>query len=341
MVKPSLDALLDLEKFSSLEKCIRVLCYVAFFAHRNQKHPEDGSYVHPTSLTNRRNALLKLIRNEQTKFFSDELRALNAGESVAKKSHLLRLYPLVDDGLIKVGGRLSQNQTLADDQRNQIVIPKKSRLAKLILQDIHLKYFHAPANTILAELRRHFWIVDAQSAIRHLIRNCVKCQRFNARSNPPLMGDLPKERITPSPPFTHTGVDFAGPFVTLNGKQLSKSYLALFVCFTTKAIHLELTSGLSSQSCTAALRRFCARRGAPARMYSDNGLNFVGTKNELRQLQMNLTKKFGTQSMPSAADEIGITWTMIPPGAPHFGGLWESGVKLAKSHLRRVRGTMF
>ena len=69
------------------------------------------------------------------------------------------------------------------------------------------------------------------------------------------MGDLPIELITPSPPFTHTDVDFAGPFVTLNGKQLSKSYLALFVCFTTKAIHLELTSGLSSQSCTAALRR--------------------------------------------------------------------------------------
>ena len=128
----------------------------------------------------------KLIRNEQTKFFSDEIRALNAGESVAKKSHLLRLYPLVDDGLIKVGGRLSQNQTLADDQRNQIVIPKKSWLAKLILQDIHLKYFHAPANTVLAELRRHFWIVDAQSVIRHLIRNCVTCQRFNGRSNPPL-----------------------------------------------------------------------------------------------------------------------------------------------------------
>ena len=53
---------------------------------------------------------------------------------------------------------------------------------------------------------------------------------------------------------------------------------------------------------------------------------------------MNLTKKFGKQSMPNAADEIGVIWTTIPLGAPHFGGLWESGVEVAKSHLRRVMG---
>ena len=142
----------------------------------------------------------------------------------------------------------------------------------------------------------------------------------------------------PLPPFTLTGVDFDGPFVTLNGKQLSKSYLALFVRFTTKAIHLELTSCFSSQSCFADVRQFCARRGAPARTHSDNGINLVGIKNELRQLQMNLTKKFGKKSMPNAADEIGIIWTTIPPGAPLFGGHWKSGVEVAKSHLRRVMG---
>ena len=42
--------------------------------------------------------------------------------------------------------------------------------------------------------------------------------------------------------------------------------------------------------------------------------------------------------MPNAADEIRISWTMISPGAPYFGGLRESGVKLANSHLRRVKG---
>ena len=88
------------------------------------------------------------------------------GESVAKKKPLLRLYPFVNEGVIKAGGRLTQTKDLADDQRNQIVIPKKSRLAILILQDIHLVCLHS------------------------LIKK------------------------TPSPPFTDTGVDFTGPFVT-------------------------------------------------------------------------------------------------------------------------------
>ena len=76
-------------------------------------------------------------------------------------------------------------------------------------------------------------------------------------------------------------------------------------------------------------------------MYLDNRMNFTGPKNEQRQIQMYLTKKFGKESKQFAAVEIGIFWTMISPGAPHFSRLWESGGKLAKSHLKRVMGTRF
>ncbi|XP_067216867.1 uncharacterized protein [Linepithema humile] len=35
---------------------------------------------------------------------------------------------------------------------------------------------------------------------------------------------------------------------------------------------------------------------------------------------------------------VRITWHFIPPIAPHFGGLWESSVKLFKHHFKRVVG---
>ena len=80
------------------------------------------------------------------------------------------------------------------------------------------------------------------------------------------MGDLAKEKILFDQPKL---------FLTQNGKQVPKSYMALFVCFTSKAIHLELATGFSAQPCTASLRRKCSRRVVRARMYIVNELNFV------------------------------------------------------------------
>ena len=155
------------------------------------------------------------------------------------------------------------------------------------------------------------------------------------------MGDLSEERITPSPPFTNTGVDFTGSFIVkdFQTKETFKCYMAMFVCFSTKAIHLELVSSLSTPACTAALRRFVSRRGAPVHIYSDNGTNFVGTANELKLLEEILSREYSKESLPNLATDLGSQWLMIPPGSPHWGGLWELGIKAAKRHLKKTMGT--
>ncbi len=115
------------------------------------------------------------------------------------------------------------------------------------------------------------------------------------------MGQLPKARVIPSPPFTITGSDFAGPFSLKKGHTrkpvIIKAYLCIFVCFSTKATHPECVSDLSTEAFLAAFKRFIARRGLPREIFSDNGSNFKGAHNDLQKLYQELPSKFTKDSV--------------------------------------------
>ncbi|GFW58648.1 integrase catalytic domain-containing protein [Trichonephila clavipes] len=102
------------------------------------------------------------------------------------------------------------------------------------------------------------------------------------------MGDLPTHRLTPSRPFSVFGVDYAGPINILRyrgrGAKTNKGYIALFVCFATKVLHLELVSDFPSEAFIASLKRFWTRRGAPKHIYCDNGTTFVGTRRKFLEI---------------------------------------------------------
>ncbi|XP_044751732.1 uncharacterized protein LOC123311726 [Coccinella septempunctata] len=144
------------------------------------------------------------------------------------------------------------------------------------------------------------------------------------------MGNLPLPRISQVKPFLHSGVDYGGPFTIFmsryRGAKKCKSYICLFVCMSTKAMHLELASDLSSDAFLACLRRFVSRRGRCAHLYSDQGTNFVGSSNEIKNMLRDTT----------SAETI--EHHFLPGNAPHMGGLWESGIKAVKTHLKRVIG---
>ncbi|XP_036321200.1 uncharacterized protein LOC118735507 [Rhagoletis pomonella] len=156
------------------------------------------------------------------------------------------------------------------------------------------------------------------------------------------MGNLPKERTTFSRAFTNTGVDFTGPFEIKSyrgrGCRISKGYVCLFVCFTTKAIHLEATSDLSTPSFLAAFARFVGRRGCPKNMYSDNGTNFVGASRSLRSEMKAFIAEARDKTISKYSHQT-LTWHFIPPAAPHMGGLWEAGVKSFKNHFKKIAST--
>ena len=150
------------------------------------------------------------------------------------------------------------------------------------------------------------------------------------------MADLPSERLDAGTSFINTGVDFAGPIVT---KPNCKNYIAIFVRFATKAVHIELVTDLSKDSCILALKRFISRRGLPEKLFSNNGSKFIGARNDLMKVRAILCKDSGGNSVTDFLMRKGIQWVTIPPRAPLFGGLWEAAVKSKKRHLRRSVGT--
>ncbi|XP_072744812.1 uncharacterized protein [Anoplolepis gracilipes] len=153
------------------------------------------------------------------------------------------------------------------------------------------------------------------------------------------MRQLPAERVTPSRPFLHSGIDYAGPIILKNWKgknsRTYKGYIALFVYLSTFAIHVELVTDYSTEAFISAYKRFVSRRGNCATLTSDCGINLKGADKEL---QFVFFKFKGTRPPFSLLSKDGTLWKFIPPVTPHFGEKWEAGVKSVKYHLRRVIG---
>lgn len=315
-----------INKFSKLNTLLRVTAYLLRFI-QNCKTPSNKKLT-PFAFRELNVALMFLIKYEQFMHFQDVIKKLNRSARLPKPLQKLSLF-IDSEGILRVGGRL-HNSPFSFDKKHPALLHKNSKLTTSIIENIHLKYLHAGVQTVQYFLYQNFWILSAKRTIQSVLSRCVKCFRVKPKTFAPFMGNLPKERIIQNKPFSHSGVDYAGPFsITLSkirGSKTMKAYICLFICFATKAIHLELCSDLTSDAFLAALRRFVARRGHISHLYSDNGTNFVKANKEL----ISLIKQ-------SASQEL-IEWNFLPPSAPHFGGLWEAGVKAVKTHLIRVIG---
>ena len=328
-----IDQLFPIERYGSLDKAIRVAKQVLKFAYILLKKPIERKEF-------KRQALNMLVRDVQKQNYIDEIDKLQKSQSISRKSRILQLYPFIDEErVLKVGGRLVAADCLNESAKFQSILPYKNHLSRLIVLDSHQRVLHSGVNATVVHTRQKFWIIRVKTLTRSIVGNCITCFRFNGRNLSQLLGDLPQERVNPAPPFSNVGIDFAGPMPYRCDKTEAKCYLVVFVCFVTKAIHLDVTKALNTQECMKAIRRFISRRGCPARIFSDNGTNFIGSLNDLIKLKRILREKYGTDCLPQAVLDLGINWSTIPAKASHFGGLWEAGVKSMKLLLFKTIGT--
>ena len=209
------------------------------------------------------------------------------------------------------------------------IIPHQDHIADIIIREIH-EIAHQGVECTLSYLREHFWITKARSRIKRLISTCVTCKKLRGKPLVQKMADLPEVRVQcDKPPFNAVGIDCFGPFYVRIGRSEVKRYGCLFTCLSTRAIHLEKLCYMNTDSFINALRRFISRRGSPAKIYSDNGTNFVGAKVELeknlQEVDELLVQRFCLK--------MKIDWTFNPPGASHMGGSWERMIRTVRQVL--------
>lgn len=157
------------------------------------------------------------------------------------------------------------------------------------------------------QTRENYWILRARQVGKKVVSRCVLCKKFKAKAGQQTTAPLPKDRIIESPPFEITGVDFVGPLYVKVQTSMAKSYVALFTCAVTRAVHLELVSDLSTENFLLALKRFISRRGLCKVIYSNNGKTFKRADQDLKELWKNIKDP----QLPEFFSEKGITWRFI------------------------------
>ncbi|XP_063979917.1 uncharacterized protein LOC135163941 [Diachasmimorpha longicaudata] len=302
--------------FSSIKELQRIIAYCL-----RMKNHNTGRF----SVEELEYALQGIIHWVQQENFIPVITALRQDKKtrtqLSEISKFSKLSPFLDTrGLLRVGSRL-RHATVSFDQGHPLILPKRHHITNLIIRNEHIEHLHAGSQTTLYAVRRRFWPLDGRNVTRHLVRSCVKCIRHNPPPVDYVMGSLPRARATESRPFSHVEL---------------KVGLSVFVCLAIKAVHLEVVSDLSTETFIAALRRFILRRGICTDIYSDNGTNFVGANNKIRQIYVFLKKAENENKIQNYISSKSIQWHFIPPQLPHFGGLWEAAVKSFKYHLKRI-----
>ncbi|XP_043064475.1 uncharacterized protein LOC122320347 [Drosophila ficusphila] len=228
---------------------LRVLAYVQRFINRCKKQsPLSEIRLEAKELVA---AERLMILCTQRRYLTNEYRCLSQKLPVPPSSSILFLNPFLDqEGLIRACGRVTASESLRYDERHPIILPYECSLSRLLVKFTHLITLHGGNQLVVRLTRSRYWVPRVKNLVKAVINACKVCVIYKKRLQSQMMGNLPRERVSFSRPFTYTGMDYAGPFdikkYTGRACLITKGYVLVFVCFSTKAIHLEPTSDLTT-----------------------------------------------------------------------------------------------
>ncbi|XP_035210830.1 uncharacterized protein LOC118185140 [Stegodyphus dumicola] len=272
--------------------------------------------------------ILRFVKNAMSKRAFRETGDLTAHEMEHAEKTFIKIvqnkyFPSTDsipnmsvisdkEGIKRVKTRITER---SDDPEFicPIILPDRCIFTQRLIEYYHLQNCHAViykiAQILLGILTERFWIVRGRRAVRKVVKNCVRCNRYKAKAPGCEPVSLPGDRVNDAAVFEVVGVDLAGPLYVKGGENV---WIVLFTCAIYRVVYLELTSSLSTDAFLLSLRRFVARRGRPRIIYSDNGTNLRGAQRELSNIDW---EKVLRQTAIQR-----IIWKFNPPTAAWWGG---------------------
>ena len=196
-------------------KCLRVLVFVRRFI-RNKCLPKNSTLrvtsPYPT-LKEIQEAMHSWAMTIQAEAFASEIEQINNGD-LLKQGKLAQLQPQfpLDDGLLRVGGRLKEADQLPEQARFPILLPAKNKFVAQYVLSAHKKWSHLGPSPLHQWLRTRYCIMQGIQGIKRIIRQC-SCYRLRSKHFTQVVAPLPRRRIVPSLAFNDVGLDFAGPCI--------------------------------------------------------------------------------------------------------------------------------
>ena len=329
-------------RYSNWHRLVKAVAWILKFKqYMKLKYvlKKDTSLSKQITDTDYQLAITAIIKNTQCLYFSEVLKELQTNKFInaAKRKFrnsselqaLQRLTPFLKDDILRVGGRL-QRSHLPEDTVHPIILPSISPVTTLLIQHYHEREGHSGTLHVLSALRERFWILRGHATLRSVLRNCNRCKLLRAKVGDQLEAQLPECRVTPNhPSFYWSGIDYMGPVMIKQGRNILKRYIAVFTCLASRAVHLEVSNSLDTSSFLMAFHRFAARRGRPSVIFSDNGTNFVGAERELKDA----LKSWDKTVLQKVMLKQQIKWHFNPPAASHQGGVWERVIRTIRKVL--------
>ena len=225
--KLALQEIIDIKRFSTLERLIRVTAWCrrfVFNCNRIVKEEKKGEI----DAEEYEDAESRWIRSVQIEMQSES--------GYVKRCQSLGLFN-DNNGDLRCRGRIGK-ANVRFGTKVPLLLPTNHRLTELMIIRAHERVYHNGVKETLDEIRFSYWIIKGRQMVKKIIR-CFLCKTLEGMAYPsPVTCDLPEFRVKSSRVFETAGVDFCGPVYVKpmykTNNETNKAYIAITTCATSR-----------------------------------------------------------------------------------------------------------